>query len=70
MTRDLFGGSPVDAVLLDMDGTILTSIKAAERVWANWARRQDWTSRHSCQRFTASNQSRRCVGWVFRASTL
>lgn len=39
MTRDLFGGSPVDAVLLDMDGTILTSIKAAERVWANWARR-------------------------------
>lgn len=28
-----------DAILLDMDGTILTSIKAAERVWAQWARR-------------------------------
>ncbi|UAL10983.1 HAD-IA family hydrolase [Caulobacter segnis] len=28
---------PIDAVLLDMDGTILTSIKAAERVWAAWA---------------------------------
>jgi len=38
VTRDLFSGSRVDAVLLDMDGTILTSIKAAERVWANWAR--------------------------------
>ena len=26
-----------DAMLFDMDGTILTSIKAAERVWAAWA---------------------------------
>jgi sugar-phosphatase len=26
------------AFLLDMDGTILTSIKAAERVWGRWAR--------------------------------
>lgn len=26
-----------DAFLFDMDGTILTSIKAAERVWARWA---------------------------------
>jgi sugar-phosphatase len=25
------------AFLFDMDGTILTSIKAAERVWSNWA---------------------------------
>jgi sugar-phosphatase len=25
------------AFLFDMDGTILTSIKAAERVWGNWA---------------------------------
>lgn len=30
---------PVDAVLLDMDGTIVNSIKSAERVWAAWARR-------------------------------
>src|SRR3546814_14258220 len=29
----------VDAVLLDMDGTILNSIKAAERVWGEWALR-------------------------------
>jgi sugar-phosphatase len=27
----------VDAILFDMDGTILTSIKAAERVWTAWA---------------------------------
>jgi sugar-phosphatase len=27
------------AFLFDMDGTILTSIKAAERVWGEWARR-------------------------------
>ncbi|QDC40132.1 HAD-IA family hydrolase [Sphingobium fuliginis ATCC 27551] len=29
----------VDAVLLDMDGTILNSIKVAERVWGEWALR-------------------------------
>jgi sugar-phosphatase len=28
------------AFLFDMDGTLLTSIKAAERVWGNWAARQ------------------------------
>lgn len=28
---------PIDAVLLDMDGTILNSIQAAERIWGNWA---------------------------------
>lgn len=30
---------PIDAVLFDMDGTILNSIKAAERVWSAWAMR-------------------------------
>lgn len=30
---------PYRAFLFDMDGTILTSIAAAERVWATWARR-------------------------------
>ncbi|AKT40012.1 HAD-IA family hydrolase [Chondromyces crocatus] len=30
---------PVDAVLLDMDGTILNSIKSAERIWSAWALR-------------------------------
>ena len=32
-------GRTFDAFLFDMDGTILTSIVAAERVWADWARR-------------------------------
>ena len=30
----------IDAVLLDMDGTILNSIKSAERVWSIWAAKQ------------------------------
>ena len=30
---------PIDAVLLDMDGTILNSIKTAERIWGVWALR-------------------------------
>jgi sugar-phosphatase len=30
---------PINTVLLDMDGTILNSIKAAERVWGKWAER-------------------------------
>jgi sugar-phosphatase len=37
--RDISQKRPIDAVLLDMDGTILTSIKAAERVWSKWAER-------------------------------
>ncbi len=34
-----FGDRSFAAFLFDMDGTILTSIAAAERVWADWARR-------------------------------
>lgn len=30
----------IDAVLLDMDGTILNSIRTAERIWGAWALRQ------------------------------
>ncbi|HPF23613.1 MAG TPA: HAD-IA family hydrolase [Hyphomonas sp.] len=30
---------PIDAVLLDMDGTILNSIRSAERIWSRWADR-------------------------------
>ncbi|MGO6904596.1 HAD family hydrolase, partial [Rhizobium ruizarguesonis] len=30
---------PYAAFLFDMDGTILNSIRAAERVWSDWARR-------------------------------
>ncbi|GBQ71050.1 putative phosphatase [Ameyamaea chiangmaiensis NBRC 103196] len=36
--RPLFPDTPVDAFLFDMDGTILTSILATERVWTRWAR--------------------------------
>ncbi|GAJ28699.1 hydrolase [Acidomonas methanolica NBRC 104435] len=35
----LLQGRHFDAFLFDMDGTILTSIIAAERVWGAWARR-------------------------------
>jgi sugar-phosphatase len=31
---------PYAAFLFDMDGTIMNSLAAAERVWGNWARRQ------------------------------
>lgn len=31
---------PINAVLLDMDGTILNSIKSAEKIWTAWALRQ------------------------------
>jgi mannitol-1-/sugar-/sorbitol-6-phosphatase len=39
MSRTLFPGRSFGALLFDMDGTILSSIAAAERVWAAWARR-------------------------------
>ena len=39
MTDPLFAGRRFGAFLFDMDGTILTSIAAAERVWAAWATR-------------------------------
>lgn len=37
MTRTPLPDRPFAAFLFDMDGTILTSIKAAERVWGQWA---------------------------------
>jgi len=39
MTQPLFPGRSFGALLFDMDGTILSSLVAAERVWAAWARR-------------------------------
>lgn len=39
MTQALFPGRSFAAFLFDMDGTILNSIAAAERVWAAWGRR-------------------------------
>lgn len=31
------GSRPIEALLFDMDGTVLTSIVAAERIWSRWA---------------------------------
>jgi sugar-phosphatase len=39
MTQPLFPGRSFAAFLFDMDGTLLSSILAAERVWARWARK-------------------------------
>jgi sugar-phosphatase len=39
MTNPTFPARSFAALLFDMDGTILSSIAAAERVWADWARR-------------------------------
>jgi sugar-phosphatase len=38
VTRIPLPDRPFSAFLFDMDGTILTSIKAAERVWGQWAK--------------------------------
>ena len=35
--RPLFPDRGFAALLFDMDGTILSSIAAAERIWADWA---------------------------------
>ncbi|WP_416357315.1 HAD family hydrolase [Aureimonas phyllosphaerae] len=40
MAQQPFPGRRFGAFLFDMDGTILNSIVAAERVWGAWARRQ------------------------------
>jgi sugar-phosphatase len=37
MDQPTFKGRTYDAFLFDMDGTILNSIPAAERVWTRWA---------------------------------
>jgi sugar-phosphatase len=39
LTRPVLPDRAFAAFLFDMDGTILSSIAAAERVWARWARR-------------------------------
>ncbi|MBP7338492.1 HAD-IA family hydrolase [Niveispirillum sp.] len=35
----LFPDRRIEALLFDMDGTVLSSIKSAERIWAAWAER-------------------------------
>jgi sugar-phosphatase len=40
VTRTPLPDQTFAAFLFDMDGTLLSSIKAAERVWGQWARRQ------------------------------
>ncbi|HEY0941196.1 MAG TPA: HAD-IA family hydrolase [Steroidobacter sp.] len=42
---DLFDGRSFAAILFDMDGTLLSSIAAAERVWTRWAARFDIDAR-------------------------
>ncbi|MBZ9936792.1 HAD-IA family hydrolase [Mesorhizobium sp. BR1-1-16] len=37
--RALFEGRSFAALLFDMDGTLLSSIEAAERIWSRWAAR-------------------------------
>jgi sugar-phosphatase len=39
MTIALFEGRTFAALLFDMDGTVLSSIEATEKVWARWAAR-------------------------------
>lgn len=39
MTKSFYPGRDFGAFLFDMDGTILSSIAATERVWSNWGRR-------------------------------
>lgn len=41
---------PYAAFLFDMDGTILNSIRAAERVWGDWARRHGLDVAAFCRR--------------------
>ncbi|TIU67308.1 MAG: HAD family hydrolase, partial [Mesorhizobium sp.] len=36
----MFAGRKFAAFLFDMDGTVINSIAAAERVWTDWAQRQ------------------------------
>ncbi len=41
MDQFLFAGRAFDAFLFDVDGTLLSSIEVAERVWTRWARKFD-----------------------------
>lgn len=41
----LFDGRTFSAILFDMDGTLLSSIEAAERVWTRWAAQFDIDAR-------------------------
>lgn len=68
-----------EAFLFDMDGTVLTSIKAAERVWSRWAVghgldpapiiarmhgvRAEDTVRHFAPRLDAAEEARQIMDW-------
>ena len=41
MSDTLFDGRAFDAFLFDVDGTLLSSIEVAERVWTRWAKKFD-----------------------------
>ena len=40
MSKSILSDRAFGALLFDMDGTIISSVAAAERVWAAWAERQ------------------------------
>ena len=40
MSKSILSNGAFGALLFDMDGTIISSVTAAERVWAAWAERQ------------------------------
>jgi mannitol-1-/sugar-/sorbitol-6-phosphatase len=45
VTSHLFDGRSFAALLFDMDGTVLNSLEATERVWARWATRHGLDAR-------------------------
>jgi sugar-phosphatase len=45
MSMYLFDGRSFAALLFDMDGTVLNSLEATERVWARWAVRHGLDAR-------------------------
>ena len=62
MTRPALPDRPFAAFLFDMDGTILSSIAAAERVWARWALRHGLDVAAFLPTIHGMRASRRCAG--------
>ena len=65
----LFPDREFAAFLFDMDGTVLTSIVAAERVWGAWARKHGLDVEAVLQRIHGRRGDRdRCVASTFPMS--
>ena len=52
------------AFLFDMDGTLINSTAAAERVWARWAEEHGLDVKTFLPTMTAPVLSIPCAGWV------